>query len=140
MRAPIYKIGRKCTAHGIQPAVGEFGLKNSRGAGADENPHALRAVFVGCSSDGSRKAILHQTRQGKPVVAAIKIGKMRRQFYRIQPGDFAGKSCKIDGIEGAWRKPRTLRPQCVERGSQSATQAAGRGEVGEPEWIRSQTR
>lgn len=129
VRGGINEICRKRAAHRIQPAVGEFGLKNPRGAGADENPHALRTVLPGCGSHGIRKTILHQPKQGQPVVPAIKFGKIRRQLHGIQPGDFSREGCKIDSIKRARRQSRTLRSQRIKRGPQSPTDAAGRGEM-----------
>ena len=65
--------------------VGQFCLQNAGGAGAEEDADALFAVFFDSSAHCLVKAILHQSHQREPVVAAIKVGQLHGQLHRIHP-------------------------------------------------------
>ena len=104
VRGAINEICGKRAAHRIQPAVGEFGLKNPRGAGADEHANAPRAIFLSSDSHHLGEAILHQTRKRQSIVTAIEIGQLFREAYRVQSCNFACECCQVNGVKCAWRK------------------------------------
>lgn len=133
VRAGVNKIGRKCTAGRVQPAVSQFGLKNAGGAGADEDADALGAIFVGGSGDRFGKPVLPQAEQGQPVVAAIESGQRRGKLHPINAWDFSGKRRQVHRVEGARQQAATLLAQRRQGRLQAEAEAAGRGVMGEPE-------
>ena len=139
VRGAVNKIRGKCAALGVQPAISQLGLQNAGGAGADENAHPLRAIFFGGGGYGACKAVLHQAQQREPVVTAIKVGQLRGELHVIDTRDLTRKSGQIDRIKRARRQSAALLAQRRERRLKAATDAAGCGEVGEPERVQSQT-
>lgn len=136
VRGAINKIGGEGAAHGIAPTVSQFGLQDAGGAGADKHAHALSAVFVGGGCYGIGEAILHQSEQREPVVSAVKVGQVRGQLHGIDSRDFAHKSCQVNRIKRARNPPTTLLVQRSEGLLETATDAAGRGEMREPERVQ----
>ena len=73
VRGAINKIGGECASHRVASPVGQLGLQNAGGTGAEEHTNALRTVFCDGSAHRLGKAILHQSQQREPIVAAIKV-------------------------------------------------------------------
>lgn len=133
VRGAVNKIGGKGASHRVAPPVGQLGLQNAGSAGAEEHPDALRTVFFDGSVHRLGKAILHQSQQREPVVAAIKISQVRGKLHRIDPGHLANERRQIHSIERARRQPGASLEQCVQGLVETATDAAGCGEMGKPE-------
>ena len=136
VRGAVNEIGGECARHRVAPPVGQLGLQNAGSAGAEKHPDALCAV--GCDGSAHRlgKAILHQSQQREPVVAAIEVGQVRGKLHRIHPGHLADERRQIHRIERARRQPGAALAQSVQGPVEATTDAAGRGEMGEPERVQ----
>lgn len=133
VRGAVNKLGGECACHRVAPPVGQFGLQDARSAGAEKHTDAVRAVCCDGGAHRLSKAILHQSQQREPVIAAIKIGQVCGKLHRIDPGHLANERRQIYRIERARRQPGAPLEQCVQGLVEAATDAAGCGEMGEPE-------
>lgn len=133
----INEIGRKRAAHRVAPSIRQLGLQNAGRAGADKHTNALRAVFRDGGADRFGETILKQPKQSEPIIAAIEIGQVRGQLHRIHARHFAYMGRQLHGIERARRESGTALTQCIQRLVKAATDTAGGGEMGEPNWVQS---
>ena len=96
----------------------------------------MRTVFCDGGAHRPGKAVLTQSQQREPVVAAIKVGQVRGKLHRIHPCHLANESGQIHRIERAWREPGATLAQRGQGLVEAATDAAGRSEMGEPERVQ----
>ena len=106
------KIGRQGAIDRVAPAVGQLGLQDARGAGAQEDADALRPVFAGGGGHGVGKAVLRQAQERQAVVAAIEGGQFRGKPHGVHAGDFTDEGRQVDRVEGARRQPAAALAQC----------------------------
>jgi len=59
------------TGDRIAPAIGQFGLQDTRGGGADEDTDTPGAIAFTGNRDRLSKTVLIQAQPGQPVIAAI---------------------------------------------------------------------
>ena len=136
VRGAINKICRECAALRVASPIGQLGLQNAGCAGAEEHANALRTVACNGSAHRLGKAILHQSQQREPVVAAIKVGQVHGKLHRIHPFHLADEGRQIHRIERARRQPGATLAQRGQGLVESAADAAGGGEMGEPERVQ----
>ena len=131
----VIKFGGQCAGCGVAPAVCKFGLQNARGAGTDENTHAMRGVFFDGVAHGIGELILLQSEKREPVVAAVKVRQMRGQLHVIHARDLAGVRGEIDRIKGAGRESATPLSQRGQRSVESPADTTGGGEMRQQQGI-----
>ena len=136
VRRAINKIGGEGAAHRVAPPVGQLGLQDTGGAGTEKYTDALRAVLCNGRAHRLGKAILHPSQQRESVVAAIKIGQVCGKLHRIHSCYLANKRRQIHRIERARREPSATLSERIKSVVKTATDTAGRGEMGKPERIQ----
>ena len=136
VRGAVNKIGGECASHRVAAPVGQLGLQNAGCAGTEEHADALRTIFCDGGAHCLGKAVLHQSQQREPVVAAIKVGQVRGKLHRIYPLDLTDERRQIHRIERARRQPGATLAQRGQGLVESAANAASRGEMGEPERVQ----
>ncbi len=92
--------------------------------------------FPMAARTASAKPSCSQSQQREPVVAAIKIGQVSGKLHRIHVRHLADERRQIHRIECARRQPGAALAQRGQGLVEAATDAAGRGEMGEPEWVQ----
>lgn len=120
----------------VASPVGQFGLQNAGSAGAEKHTNALCAKFFDGSMHRLGKAILHQAQQRKPIVAAIEFGQVCWNPHFIHSCHLAYNGRQIHRVKCARGKSCTTLAQCGKRLVETATDAAGRGEMGKPERVQ----
>ena len=116
----IFETRRQSAADRIALTVGEFGLQNTRGAGADEHADAPPAPARGRRLHGFEEAVLLQGKFGQTVVAAIEFLQIRRQTPCVDARDLADVGIDVDGLEIAALEAAAL----LEQGGQRRRRAA----------------
>ena len=86
MRPAIAEVLGQCPGLRVTPAEGKLGLKDPRGAGAEEHPDARAAQALTRLGHGLREAILLQAEVCQAVVAAFELGECCRQRVSSRPG------------------------------------------------------
>jgi len=92
-------------------AVGEFGLQDARGAGADEDTDALAAPARHRAPGGVQETILPQRQFRESIVPAVEASQFARQAHVVNPGDLADMRIDLDGLEITALQTAPLRQQ-----------------------------
>ncbi len=124
-----------CKACCANAAVGELGLEDARGAGAEKHPDALAPVARGSALHGLGKAVLAEAEQRQAIVAALELAQRRRERRVIDARNLAHAGVQGDRLERAPGKAGALPAQRGERGANTAADAAGGREARERERI-----
>ena len=135
VRAAVAKLRRQRTAHRVALAVGELGLEDPRGAGAEKHPDALTPVALSGALHRLGKTVLGEAEVGQAIVAALELAQPRRQRGLIDARNLAHPGVEPHRLEGARGEPRAPLAQRGERGGHTATDAARGREAGERERI-----
>src|SRR6202007_228734 len=86
---------------GIASTVGELGLENPRGAGAEPQADARAADACGALRDRGREAVLRQREVRQAVIAALELAELGGQAGVIDSRHLADAACERDRLEGA---------------------------------------
>ena len=131
MGGAVNEIGGQRTGHGIAPSIRQLGLQYARRAGADEDAHPCRAIFLDGGSHRCCEAVLFQSELRQAVVTTVERSQSRGQFDRIDARDFADMGRQINGIERARQQPATALAQRIQRLIQTQADRAGCGKTGQ---------
>src|SRR5882762_9931037 len=121
VRAAVAKVRRQRTAHRVALAVGELGLEDARGAGAEKHPDALAPVAGGGALHRLGKTVLHEAEVGQAIVATLELVQPRRERGVIHARHLAHPGVEPHRLEGARDKPGAPLAQRGERGGNTAT-------------------
>ena len=131
MRVCVVKISRQRTCLRVAMLVGVFGLQDAGRAGADEHADAPGAVACLGGLDVRGKAVLCQADPRQAVVAAIEVGQVRAQAFRICAFHCTDPGVEVCPWEVAGRQAATLPAQRIEGGVQATSNTTRGGEMRE---------
>ena len=85
----------------VAPAVGELGLEDSRGTGAEEHSDAPRPVARGTLGHLRGKSVLREGQPGEAIVAAVELGELPGQGGLIHTRNLADAGVEAHRLEAA---------------------------------------
>ena len=123
VRAPVVERCGQRSGGRVPVTVGDLGLEDPRGAGADENADAVGAVALARSADRVAQPVLLERELRQPVVATVERGEIRRATRHRRARRLQRPSCRAAPFRtGKARAPSGARPA-----PQRARRCRGRG-------------
>lgn len=107
------------------PPVGELGLQDARGAGAEEDRDAVRAVLGARLGHGLAKTVLGEADLREAVVAAIEFGQRARDRLVLQARDAPDVGAQLPAVEIVGFQSARAAAQRVEHRAHAPPQGSG---------------
>lgn len=130
MGATVDEVVRQRPAQRITPAIGQFGLQDAGGAGAEEDADATFSVTGNRFPNALGKAIGFQAELHQPVIAAIVARQIFWQFLRVDRNHFTDPGIESDRFENTGPESAAPLTQASQRRLKAAAKAGGGGVTG----------
>src|SRR3989338_3617702 len=124
-------IRRKPAGLRVAATVGMFGFEDARGAGAEADGDAAGAVARPRPRDDLFEAVLSETGQGEPVVAAVEAGERAGDRRVVETADHAAIGFERGVLESAAVEAGAAGGQGVEDGGGAVSERVNAGEGGQ---------